>query len=142
MIMQFLATSFFGIQYLLLGAYTGVALDIVATVRSVIFYHRDKKWAQSNLWIVLFAVLCIAAGIATWQGPISLLMTAAMVLNTFSFSFTKPMLVRSTILVSSPMILIYNILTGSIGGVINEICVELSAITGLFRYDIKKKSDR
>lgn len=140
MIMQIAATSFFGLQYFLLGAYTGMAVDIVATIRGIVFYNKDKKWASSNIWIGVFVALFIISGIFTWNGPSSLLMTAAMVLNTFSFSFTKPKLVRPTILVSSPMVLIYDILTGSIGGIINEVCVEISSIVGLLRYDLKRKS--
>lgn len=139
MLMQILATSLFGLQYFLLGAYTGMAVDIVATVRGIIFYNRDKKWAQNKLWIVLFALTFIISGIFTWQGTASLLVIVAMILNTFSFSFTNPKLVRSTILVSSPLMLIYNIITGSIGGIINEICVEISSVIGLVRYDVKKK---
>lgn len=139
MLMQILATFMFGMQYFLLGAYTGMAVDIVATVRGIIFYNRDKKWAQSKLWIILFALMFVISGIFTWQGAESLFVITAMVLNTFSFSFTNPKLVRSTILLSSPLMLIYNILTGSIGGVINEICVEISSVVGLLRYDIKKK---
>lgn len=142
MIMQILATTLFGLQYFLLGAYTGMAVDIVATLRGIVFYHRDKEWAKSNIWIVVFIILFILSGFLTWQGPSSLLMTSAMILNTFSFSFTKPKLVRSTILISSPLVLIYNILTGSIGGIINEVCVELSSIIGLLRYDIKRKVDK
>lgn len=138
MFMQILATSLFGLQYFLLGAYTGMAVDIVATVRGLVFYNKGKKWADSKLWIALFVVLFIASGIFTWQGTASILVTLAMVLNTFSFSFTSPKLVRSTILISSPLMLIYNILTGSIGGIINEVCVEISSLIGLLRYDIKK----
>lgn len=142
MIMQLLATTLFGLQYFLLGAYTGMAVDIVATLRGIVFYHRDKEWAKSNIWIAVFIIMFILSGFLTWQGPSSLLMTSAMILNTFSFSFTKPKLVRSTILISSPLVLIYNILTGSIGGIINEVCVELSSIIGLLRYDIKRKKDK
>ena len=140
MIMQIIATSLFGLQYFLLGAYTGMAVDIVATIRGIVFYNKDKKWAQSNIWIVLFVLMFILSGIVTWQGPASVLVTLAMILNTFSFSFTKPKLVRSTILISSPLVLIYNILTFSIGGVINEVCVEISSLIGLLRYDIKGKN--
>ena len=140
MIMQILATSLFGLQYFMLGAYTGMAVDAVAAIRGIVFYNKDKKWASSNIWIAVFIVMFIVSGIFTWQGPSSLLMTGAMILNTFSFSFTKPKLVRSTILISSPLVLIYNIITGSIGGIINEICVELSSVVGLLRYDIKNKS--
>lgn len=142
MIMQIIATALFGVQYFMLGAYTGMALDAVGVVRGLVFYHRDKAWASHRSWVVLFAVAFAAAGIITWQGPVSLLMTIAMVMNTFSFSFTKPKLVRSTILLSSPLLLIYNVLTGSIGGVINEACVEASSVIGLIRYDIKGKISR
>lgn len=81
----------------------------------------------------------IVVGIFTYQNWISLLMMAAMALNTVSFSFTKPKLVRTTILISSPLLLVYNILTGSIGGVINELFTEISSVVGIIRYDIKKK---
>ena len=81
----------------------------------------------------------IVVGIFTYQNWISLLMMAAMALNTVSFSFTKPKLVRTTILISSPLLLVYNILTGSIGGVINKLFTEISSVVGIIRYDIKKK---
>lgn len=142
MIMQILATSLFGLQYFLLGAYTGMAVDIIAIIRGIVFYNKDKKWASSNIWLIMFIALFIVSGIFTWQGASSLLVVGAMILNTFSFSFTKPKLVRSTILISSPLMLIYNILTGSIGGIINELCVEISSVVGLFRYDIKRKKHK
>lgn len=139
MILQIIATALFGIQYYLLGAFTGMALDAVGIVRDIVFYHKDKKWARSVWWTVLFAAAMVAVGIVTYQGYVSLLMIAAMALNTVSFSLTKPKLVRSTILISSPLLLVYNILTGSWGGVINEAFSEVSSIVGLLRYDMKKK---
>lgn len=81
----------------------------------------------------------IVVGIFTYQNWISLLMIAAVALNTVSFSFTEPKLVRTTILISSPLLLVYNILNGSIGGVINELFTEISSVVGIIRYDIKKK---
>lgn len=81
----------------------------------------------------------IVVGIFTYQNWMSLFMMAAMALNTVLFSFTNPKLVRTTILISSPLLLVYNILTGSIGGVINELFTEISSVVGIIRYDIKKK---
>ena len=124
-------------QYFLLGAYTGLALDIVGVLRDVVFYNKDKKWASSNWWTVFWAASMIVVGIFTYQNWMSLFMMAAMALNTVLFSFTKPKLVRTTILISS--LLVYNILTGSIGGVINELFTEISSVVGIIRYDIKKK---
>ncbi len=139
MIMQILATALFGVQYFMLGAMTGVAMDAIGVFRGFVFYHRDKKWAAWNGWIVIFIIMFAVFCGFTWAGPVSLLMCGAMILNTLSFSFTNPKLVRSTILISSPLLLIYGILTGSLGGVINEIFVEISSIIGLFRYDLKRK---
>lgn len=137
MLMQIGATLFFGIQYGLLGAVTGMVLDFVAIVRDVVFYYQDKKWAAHKAWPYVFAIIFIIAGIITYENPTSLLMTAAMALNTFTFSFTKPVLVRSTILISSPLVLAYNIFNFSFGGIINEVFVFISSIVGMLRYDIK-----
>lgn len=136
---QIIATALFGLQYFLLGAYTGLALDIAGVLRDIVFYNKDKKWASSNLWTVFWAIVMLIVGIFTYQGWYSLLMTAAMMLNTISFSFTKPKLVRTTILISSPLLLLYNILTHSIGGIINELFCMISSVVGILRYDIKKK---
>lgn len=139
MLVQIVATALFGLQYFLLGAYTGLALDIVGVLRDIVYYNKDKKWASSNWWTVFWVLVMLVVGIFTYQNWISLLMTAAMMLNTVSFSFTKPKLVRTTILISSPLLLVYNILTGSIGGVINELFTEISSVVGIIRYDINKK---
>ncbi len=142
MIMQILATGLFGVQYFLLGAMTGVVTDIIGIARGFVFYHKDKKWAAWNGWIVIFMLMFAVFCGVTWAGPVSLFMAAAFILNTLSFSFTNPMLVRSTILISSPLLLVYSILTGSLGGVINELFVIISSIVGLLRYDIKRKPKR
>lgn len=138
MLMQIGACFFFGLQYFFLKAYTGTAVDLFSLIRNIIFIYRDKKWAKSPLWIVLFCIIFILSGVFTWDGIASLFMTLAMVINTISFSVKNPKLIRGTILVSSPMVLIYCIMTGSIGGIVNEILVEISSVVGLFRYDLKK----
>ncbi|MCR4674401.1 MAG: YgjV family protein [Lachnospiraceae bacterium] len=140
-LMQMAATVCFAIQYYLLGAYTGMVVDIIATVRSMIFYFReDKEWARSKWWIVIFMAAFAVSGIFTYESPVSLLAIFAMMLNTISFACTKPKLVRTTILISSPMFLIYNIIMASMGGIVNEVFVEISSVVGLLRYDIKGKN--
>ena len=142
MLVQIAATALFGLQYFLLGAYTGLALDIAGVLRDIVFYNKDKKWASSNWWTVFWAAVMLVVGIFSYQNWISIFMIAAMVLNTISFSFTKPKLVRTTILISSPLLLVYNILTGSIGGIINELFCEISSIVGILRYDVKRKDKK
>lgn len=138
MIVQIIATALFGIQYYLLGAFTGAMLDAVGVVRDIVFYNKDKKWASGNVWTVVFSLMMVVFGIVTYQGVASIFMIVSMVFNTITFSFTKPKLVRRTILIASPFMLVYNILTGSIGGIINEIFAEISSVVGMFRHDFKK----
>ena len=95
MIMQILATAFFGVQYFLLGAMTGVSMDIIGVARGFVFYHKDKKWAAWNGWIVIFMLMFAVFCGVTWAG--------------------------------------------SMGGIINEVFVEISSVVGLLRYDIKRK---
>ena len=54
-------------QYFLLGAYTGLALDIVGVLRDVVFYNKDKKWESSNWWTEFFADAKIVVVIYTYQ---------------------------------------------------------------------------
>lgn len=133
------ANFLFAIHLFMLNAPTGVVLHSIAFIRNLIFYHRDKKWASGAVWPVVFSILFVVSGILSWQGYLSLLPTIAMVLNTLTFSCTKPKIIRSTILLSSPLWLIYNALSRSYPGVINESIVICSTIIGMFRYDFKRK---
>ncbi len=140
MLSQMGAAVFFGLHYLLLGAYAGAAINAVALLRDIVYYNKDKKLFASPIWTALFAIAIGAAGLAFWQndGWYALIITVAMVLNTISFSFTDPQKVRVTILFSSPLLLVYNILTFSFGGIINELLAEISTVVGLIRYRRKK----
>ena len=49
--LQILSTSLFAVHYILLGAFTGAALNLIAVTRSIVFYNNDKKWAKSPAWL-------------------------------------------------------------------------------------------
>ncbi|MBE7041598.1 MAG: YgjV family protein [Ruminococcaceae bacterium] len=136
---QFLANISFTIHFYLIGAYTGSILNGIAIVRSFVYCFKDKKWASSNIWIVIFSLAFIVAGIYTWEGPLSILPTTAMVLSSVSFGIKNPKLVRRIYFPCSPMWLIYNIVGGSIGGVLTECFAMVSIIIGMLRFDRKKK---
>lgn len=137
--MQFLANVSFAIHFYMIGAYTGSILNSIAIIRSFVYCFKDKKWASSNIWIVIFSVAFVVAGIYTWEGPLSILPMVAMVLSSISFGIKNPKLVRRIYFPCSPMWLIYNIAGGSIGGVMTESFAMISIIIGMLRFDRKKK---
>ncbi len=140
MVMQIICASAFVVHYLLIGAYTGAVVNGVAVVRNVIFYHRDKKCFSGNIWVVLFALFMAVGGTLSGyrEGWISLFMIVGMVVNTLSLSCTEPQKARKIILIASPLMLVYNILTLSIGGIINETLSEISTVIALVRTAKKK----
>ena len=61
-------------------------------------------------------------------------------INTLCLSFTDPQKIRWSILVTSPMVLIYDAFVSSFGGVIYESVVIISSIIGIIRY--RKREER
>lgn len=131
---------FICINYWLLGATAGFVLNIVCLVRNIVFnFQREGSRLQLAAGI-LFATAIGACGILSWQGWSSILMIVALVVNTIVLSFGKPQPLRVSILFTSTLVLIYNILVFSLGGILNECVAILSSIVGLLRFCKKEKS--
>ncbi len=136
---QFLGNVSFCIHFYLIGAYTGSILNGIGIVRSFIYYFKDKRWASSDVWIFVFSVIFVVTGIITWDGPLSVLPTVAMVLTSISFGIKNPKIVRRVAFPSSPLWLIYNVVKGSLGGVLTECFTMISILVAMYRFDRKKK---
>ena len=134
----------FGIQYLLLGGYTGAVLNLVGIFRNLIFAYlgnRDKqkelKYARMILG-ALFAVL----GLLSWEGYISILIIFAKVLSTLAYGTTNMKKMRIMLSVTCVCWICYNYYIGSVAGVISDGCNFVSVIIGIIRYDIMKKEEK
>ena len=138
-LLQLVANLCFALHFYLIGAYTGALLNLIGAVRSVVFVCKDKKWASSNWWLVFFSFICIAAGIYTWKNAASVLPIIAMVLTTVAFGIPNPKLTRLVAFPSSPLWLIYNVLSQSWGGVATEVFNMLSILIGMLRFGRRKK---
>ena len=78
-------------------------------------------------------------GILSWEGYISLILIAALVANTFFIALGKPQILRYSIIVTSTLCLIYNIVVFSVGGILLEAISVVSAIVGSIRYLIANR---
>lgn len=142
---QIVAALLFIIHYIMLGltegadAYTGAALNFIGLTRSIVFINNDKKWAKSPVWLVVYVVVSIAAGILTWESWYSFLPPMAMILTTFSYWLKNETKIRLVTFPSSPCWLVFNIITGSVAGVVTECIVMSSLIIAIVRYDILGK---
>lgn len=126
------------LSYLFLGADSGFLLNVVCLARNGAFYVQKKRNLLSYIVTGVFVVAMIGLGIYSWQGPLSLLITVALAVNTVMLSLGNAQWLRISILVTSTMVLIYNCCFFSFGGVLNESVAIISSAIGIIRYQKMK----
>lgn len=126
----------FAIQYFLLGAYTGMAMNLVGCVRNTFLTKQVEKGKKTTATVTIFSILFIVFGIFTWSGFKSILIMVAKVLSTVAYGNKNTSLVRVIILLTSIGWLTYNVCVFSIAGVLCEAFTIVSVIVGIIRFDI------
>ncbi len=132
----------FAVQYLLLGAYTGMAMNLVGCVRNLVFAYQGQRGSSMRLSRLVFCGVFFAMGVATWQGPVSILIIAAKIISTFAYGTTDMRLLRFLVLLTSTSWLIYNLAVGSWAGVVCEALTLFSIAVGIIRYDVPRRAKK
>ncbi len=127
------ATAVSCIAYAMLGGTTALGLNIMCVVRNVCYMYKDKN--KYLAWIIPAVLTVIMAVMSAflWEGYHSLFFVVGITLNTLAMGYLNPQNLRKSILLTSFLILIYNLFIPSIGGSINEIVAISSSVIGLFR---------
>ena len=79
-------------------------------------------------------------GALSWQGPMSLLVIMALVINTVYIYRPSTQDLRKSILVTSTMVAAYNVYYTVWGGVVNELIAISSSVIGIIRFRNNKKN--
>lgn len=124
-------------HYSLLGALTGAVTCGISILRETVFLNRKYRWAQSNLWLILFVVISVGFGIAGWNNVINIFPIIASLLSVISFAIGKPNITRLLQIVISVLFLGYDIYVVSYAGIINELCTLTSVAIALFYFKQK-----
>ena len=135
-----LVCAVFSVHYYLLGALPGAVLNGVGVIRNIVYYHKDKKFYQPKLFPVLFALIMLGLGIWSADGIHSVLLIAALAINTLCLSVKSAQKVRISVLFTCTMVLIYDVIEHSVGGAIFEAVAIVSAIIGIIRYRNQKNA--
>ena len=149
--MQLAGGFLFAVSFFMLGAVIGGILNLVATVRAVIFLFSKKLNTSHPAWLVGFISLFVALYVLSFTvfgvepTPISfiveLLPIVGMTASTVGFVLANSKAVRRLGLISSPAWLIYNIYYASVGAIICETISLISIFIGMYRHDRKKKTE-
>lgn len=139
MLFRTLNEIFFAIQYFCLASYTGVAMNLIGSVRNIIFAIRVKKEKSTLIWQILFSFMFIVIGILTTNGIVSVMVILAKVVTTIAYSLKNTKYIRLLTLPTSICWLVYNIVCNSFAGILSEAFTICSIITAIIRIDIIKK---
>lgn len=134
LIINMITCGVFCLHYLLIGAVSGFVMNGMCMIRNVVYTNRDKKIFSSPLWPFIFAAVMLVAGLVTWQDWSSVLMVSALVINTLALSMKNAQHIRFSLLITCPLVLLYDVLLHSYGGIAFEAMSIVSAIIGIIRF--------
>ncbi len=128
------------LHYLLIGAISGMALNLVGPVKYLFYLRRNAQGGKGKLVPILFTLITAAVGIISWREWYSVFVFSGMVIHAFCMSFSDPQKVRISLLITSPLVIVYNIFVLSISGVVYESVAIVSAVIGIIRHRKRGKS--
>lgn len=134
------------LQYLLLFAFEGAAMDLSAIPASMlaarkhtpfVTKHKVLLWLAGNVAVVLI-------GWIFWENLVSLLPIVGVLFEINALWMTKEKHIRLISLASVPFWMSYNMLCGAWGSVLGNVLMIVSICTAMYRHDRSagKKEDR
>ena len=134
-----LSNIFYGLQYLMLNAYSGVYVCLIAILRTFVYLKYEKANVKINTFpIVVFVCLTIFSGILSYTGVISLLPIIGTCIYTVYLSGDDIRKFKYACLLSSFSWLLYNIFVKAYAGIISSTVEIITVIYSL----TKLKSNR
>lgn len=132
-IVNAIATGVSCVAYAMLGGITALGLNIMCIIRNICYLHKDKNRYCAVILPALLSLIMAVMSAFLWEGYHSIFFVVGITLNTLAMGYFNSQNLRKSILLTSSLILIYNLFIPSIGGSINEIVAISSSVIGLIR---------
>ena len=128
-------------HYAFIGAFSGAAVCVIAAVRELIFYKRDKDKRNGIIWLPIYIILAVVCTELTWDNNFSVFTFIASCIAVVSFFIAKPKLSRILAFPVSLCMLTYDIACGSVAGIVDQCVAMSSSLIGMLRLDRKMKKE-
>ena len=134
-----LSNCLYVLQYLLLGAFSGAALDALSTVSSFCASKKNgprfKKYAKWVAFILIAAIIAVGTALAVYQRDwIELLPIAGAAFQTGGLWFDREQTIRKFALAGAPFWLVYNFISMAYGAAVGSLLTIISVSIALLRY--------
>lgn len=139
MLLCVLYCIFYGMHYLLLGAYTGLTMTTISGIRNIWFYNIERTNKANNIYtLILFVSISIISGIITYKNLFSIVSIFGNITSTYSVWQTNIKKYRILAIPVSICFLTYAIYLKSIFAIITESFLLIIEILSV--YNFKKES--
>lgn len=128
-------------QYIMLGAFSGAALDCAAAPVLFLANKRENKTVKKYLpWIIAGSNLfLVSLGVLLWENVFSIFAIAGILFETAACWFKEEKKIRLLSLLGAPCWLIYNLQCLAFGSAVGNVITMVSIGIALWRYDLRKK---
>ena len=135
----FVSNLFYVLQYILLGAFAGAVMDVLATTASFLAVKKNtprfQKYGKWIAWAMILIIVGIGVTIAIFRHSwIELLATAGAMFQAISLWCDDEQEIRKYGLCSAPFWLVYNFISRAYGSAIGSVLAIISIIVALVRY--------
>lgn len=138
--MQVIANGIYGIEYLLLGAFSAASMNFLSFLRLLVYYFYTSLNIKMPKWILfVFIALVLLFGIITYDGLISLLPIIITVLYTYAFWQNNLNVARIIYIVAAIIWIYYNYEVGAYVGIIGNALEITTELISLIKYRGGKK---
>ena len=140
LLMQVIANGIYGIEYLLLGAFSAASMNFLSFLRLLVYYFYTSLNIKMPKWILfVFITLVLLFGIITYDGLISLLPIIITVLYTYAFWQNNLNVARIIYIVAAIIWIYYNYEVGAYVGIIGNALEITTGLISLIKYRGGKK---
>ncbi len=129
---QFVGVCVFALHFFLLHAWSGFAVQVIHSAAILLFISKEKNnFLGSRFLLAFFIALYFISTLLTWQGYFSIFAFLGISFGTLAKWQTKPNSIRTLLLFTGILWIIYDLFVNSYGGIITEIILIISGVISL-----------
>lgn len=137
MLIQALAGLLFALHFVLLGGIVAAVSQILYAVNIFLLSDTKHAWASWYGWRWVISALLILTTVISWKGPASLLPCASSIANTLTNWSRNGKIIRlNRLCFASPCWIIYDVIVGSLSGIVCEAFSIGSILVSIFRFGL------
>lgn len=136
---QIIANIFYGLQYLLLSAFSALAMNIVSIARTSVFYNYEKSNKKITLPILaIFEVLIIILGFITFESYYSIIPIFIACIYAYGTWQKNLKLTYLIGIIASILWIFYNSIVGAYVSILGSFIELISSLFGFIKISKKK----